>query len=97
MGDYFPAQDAFAIESQGIVRDRTKEHLGSSDVVIAAMFRTVLKAIKQVQDGSEAPGLIRSNPKEYLADFVCFEGPVGDDEDGPSYCRKVLAGRRAAE
>jgi phenylpropionate dioxygenase-like ring-hydroxylating dioxygenase large terminal subunit len=97
MGDYFPAQDAFAIESQGVMRDRAKDHLGSTDIVITATFRTLLKAIKQIQDGGDAPGLIRGNPTEYLADFVCFEGPIGDDEDGASYCRKVLASRAAAE
>jgi phenylpropionate dioxygenase-like ring-hydroxylating dioxygenase large terminal subunit len=97
MGDYFPAQDAFAIETQGQIRDRTKENLGSSDVVIASMSRTLLKAIKQMQGGGEAPGLIRHNPKEFLADFVCFEGPIAADEDGPSYCRKAMAGTTKAE
>jgi hypothetical protein len=91
MGDYFPAHDAFAIETQGEVRDRTKENLGSTDIVIASMFRTLLKAIKQMQDGGEAPGLIRGNPKEFLADFVCFEGPISDDENGPSYVRRIMA------
>ncbi len=97
MGDYFPAQDAFAIESQGAIRDRTREYLGSSDVVIVAMFRTLLKAIQQMQAGGEAPGLIHGNPQTYLADFICFEGPIQDDEDGPSHCRRVLAGTTAAE
>ena len=97
MGDYFPAQDAFAIETQGVIRDRTKEHLGSTDIVIAAMTRTLLKAIQQVQAGGEAPGLIRKNPKEYLADFCCFEGPIENTEDGPSTCRKLLNAAKAAE
>jgi hypothetical protein len=97
MGDYFPAQDAFAIETQGAIRDRTKENLGSTDIVIASMTRTLLKAIKHVQEGGEAPGLIRQNPKEFLDDFICFEGPISDDEDGPSYCRKARAGTTAAQ
>ena len=97
MGEYFPAQDAFAIETQGAIRDRTKEHLGSTDIVIAAMTRTLLKAIEQVMDGKEAPGLLRSSPKDFLADFVCGEGPIGDDEDGPTYARRALAGTVAAE
>ncbi|MFN4281367.1 MAG: Rieske 2Fe-2S domain-containing protein [Alphaproteobacteria bacterium] len=97
MGEYFPAQDAFAIETQGAIRDRTTENLGSTDVVIASMFRTLLKAIQQMQDGGEAPGLIRRSPKEFLADFVCYEGPIPADEDGPSYSRKLLAGATAAE
>ncbi len=95
MGEYFPAQDAFAIETQGVIRDRTTENLGSTDIVIASMFRTLLKAIQQMQDGKEAPGLVRD--KNYLSDFVCFEGPIAETEDGPSQCRKLLAAKTAAE
>jgi phenylpropionate dioxygenase-like ring-hydroxylating dioxygenase large terminal subunit len=91
MGDYFPAHDSFAIETQGAIRDRTKEHLGATDIVIAAMTRTLLKAIAQVQEGKEAPGLLRVSPKDFLADFVCFEGPINDDEDGPTCARRLLA------
>ena len=97
MGDYFPAQDAFAIETQGVIRDRTKENLGQSDIVIAAMTRTLLRAIQQMQAGGEAPGLIRGNPKDFLTDFVCFEGPIGDDEDGPTHVRRIMTGTTAAE
>ncbi|HTI86895.1 MAG TPA: hypothetical protein VL966_09850, partial [Alphaproteobacteria bacterium] len=96
MGDYFPAHDSFAIETQGAIRDRTKEHLGATDIVIAAMTRTLLKAIAQVQEGKEAPGLLRTSPKDFLADFVCFEGPINDDEDGPTYARRILAGTSSA-
>ena len=97
MGEYFPAQDAFAIESQGAIRDRTREHLGSTDIVIAAVQRMLLKAIAQIQDGGEAPGLIRSDPKGILTDFICFEGPISEDEDGPTYCRRLMSGTAAAE
>jgi phenylpropionate dioxygenase-like ring-hydroxylating dioxygenase large terminal subunit len=97
MGDYFPAQDAFAIESQGAIRDRTREYLGSSDVVIVSVTRTLLRAIEQMQHGGEAPGVIHGNPQNYLADFTCFECPIGDDEDGPGYCRRIMAGTSAAE
>jgi phenylpropionate dioxygenase-like ring-hydroxylating dioxygenase large terminal subunit len=97
MGEYFPAQDAFAIETQGAIRDRSREHLGSTDVVIAAVQRMLLKAIAQVQEGKDAPGLIRSNPKEIMANFVCFEGPIEGHEDGPSYCRRLMSSATAAE
>lgn len=96
MGEYFPAQDTFAIETQGAIRDRTKEYLGSTDIVIAAVTRTLLKAIAQVQEGQEAPGLLRNSPKDFLADFVCSEGPIEDHEDGPSYARRILNAKSAA-
>ena len=97
MGLHFPSQDAFAIETQGAIQNRTNEHLGSSDVVITAVRRTLLKALKQVQEGKEAPGLIRSASQGFYPDFICTSGYINDDEDGPRYVRRVLGGGAAAE
>jgi phthalate 4,5-dioxygenase oxygenase subunit len=97
MGLYFPAQDAFAIETQGAIQDRTKEHLGSTDIVIIGVRKALLKAIKQMQDGGEAPWLQRNATDNAFADFICTSGYIEDDEDGPSFCRRVLAGKAAAE
>jgi hypothetical protein len=50
-----------------------------------------------VQAGGEAPGLIRGNPKDVMANFVCFEGPIGDDEDPRAYGRRVMSAIAPAE
>jgi phenylpropionate dioxygenase-like ring-hydroxylating dioxygenase large terminal subunit len=97
MGMHFPSQDAFAIETQGAIQDRTKENLGSSDIVIASVRRILLRAIKQVQEGKEAPGLIRAQAKNPFDDFVCAASYIEEHEDGPSYCRRVLASKAGAE
>ena len=97
MGLHFPSQDAFAIETQGTVQDRTREHLGSTDIVITAVRRTLLKAIEQVQEGKEAPGLLREASQNPFTDFVCTSGYIEDHEDGPSFCRRVLSAKTAAE
>jgi phthalate 4,5-dioxygenase oxygenase subunit len=47
--------DQWAVESMGAIQDRTKEHLGSSDKVIIANRRTLLKAIETVRDGGRPP------------------------------------------
>ena len=47
--------DQWAVESMGAIQDRTREHLGSSDKVIMANRRTLLKAIQTVQDGGTPP------------------------------------------
>ena len=97
MGEYFPAQDAFAIETQGAIRDRTKENLGSTDMVIVSVRRALLNAIKQVQEGKPAPGQIRNRAEGFFRDFICTSVFIEDDEDGPSFCRRALAGIAAAE
>ena len=48
--------DQWAVESMGAIQDRTREHLGTSDKVIMANRRTLLKAIETVQAGGVAPG-----------------------------------------
>ncbi|MES2940383.1 MAG: Rieske 2Fe-2S domain-containing protein [Pseudomonadota bacterium] len=48
--------DQWAVESMGAIQDRTREHLGSSDKVIMANRRMLLKAIDDVQAGRPAPG-----------------------------------------
>ena len=49
--------DQWAVESMGPIQDRTREHLGTSDKVIMANRRTLLKAIEAVQSGGAAPGV----------------------------------------
>lgn len=95
MGDYFPAQDAFAVETQGRIQDRMKEHLGSTDIVISGIRRMLLDAIKTMEEGGSAPGVIRDEANNPFADFVCTSGFIEDHEDGPAYCRRLLAERSA--
>jgi phenylpropionate dioxygenase-like ring-hydroxylating dioxygenase large terminal subunit len=50
-------QDRAIQESMGAIADRTLERLGTTDRAIINARRTLLKAIKTVQDGGEPPGL----------------------------------------
>ena len=47
--------DQWAVESMGPIQDRTREHLGTSDKVIMANRRMLIKAIEQVQAGAQPP------------------------------------------
>jgi hypothetical protein len=47
--------DQWAVESMGQIQDRTREHLGTSDKVIMANRRTLLKAIETVRAGGVPP------------------------------------------
>jgi phthalate 4,5-dioxygenase oxygenase subunit len=49
--------DQWAVESMGPVQDRSREHLGTTDKVIMANRRALLKAISTVQEGGVAPGI----------------------------------------
>jgi hypothetical protein len=90
LGRYIPAHDAYAIETQGRIQDRTREHLGSTDIVIIEVRKALLGAIKQMQEGAEAPGLLRDPKENQFPDFICTSDYIEDGEDGPAYCRRTL-------
>jgi len=48
-------QDAAVTESMGPIYDRTQEHLGTTDVAVIHMRRTLIKLAKQLQQGIEPP------------------------------------------
>lgn len=52
-------QDAASQESMGSIQDRSREHLGSSDVgIIAARQRLLAAAVALANDGVEPPGVL---------------------------------------
>lgn len=59
-GGDFLADDGFATQTAGPIQDRTQEHLGYTDKGIMAARRALLKAVRDVQAGREAPGTART-------------------------------------
>jgi len=55
--DDINVHDQWACESMGDIQDRTREHLGTTDKVIMANRRMLLKAIDTVQAGGLPPGV----------------------------------------
>ena len=55
MGHDINVHDQWAVESQGPIQDRTREHLGQSDKAISAYRRMLIEAIGQAQAGERPP------------------------------------------
>lgn len=49
------AQDAMVTESAGPIADRTREHLGSSDIAVVAMRRTLIERAMACAESGQAP------------------------------------------
>lgn len=64
-------QDIAAWVGQGVIADRTEEHLGKSDMGIVKMRRAFERAIKDVDEGHDPMGLIRDPEKNR-----CVELPI---------------------
>ena len=59
MGFDINVHDQWAVESQGRIQDRTREHLGTTDKAIVAYRRMLLSAIGQVANGEQAADVAR--------------------------------------
>ena len=86
--------DQWAVESMGAIQDRTQEHLGSSDKVIMAHRRTLLKAIQTVQDGGTPPMVLTAEQAAAL------RGPdtmdcIAPAQDWPAFWQQAAAAKRA--
>ncbi len=55
MGHDINVHDQFAVESQGAIHDRTREHLGQADRAIATYRRMLLDAIDKAERGETLP------------------------------------------
>ena len=74
----FRSQDAMATETAGPIYDRTREHLGSTDIALIRMHRQLLRAAKGLADGEQPPALGGSG------DFRAIRGAekiLADGED----------------
>ncbi|WP_124082145.1 aromatic ring-hydroxylating dioxygenase subunit alpha [Pigmentiphaga humi] len=77
MGHDINVHDQWAVESQGRIQDRTREHLGSTDKGIVAYRRLLLDAIDHAEKGERALMMIDETQAGTLT------GPPSIDGIGP--------------
>jgi phenylpropionate dioxygenase-like ring-hydroxylating dioxygenase large terminal subunit len=78
MGEDINVHDQWAVESQGRIQDRTREHLGQSDKAIIAYRRLLLTAIDEAAAGGR-PMMVLDQ-----AAACGIRGPMTMDGIGPS-------------
>ena len=74
----FGIQDCGIQESMGPISDRTREHLGTSDIHLIQLRRYMLRAIKTMEAGGDLPG---SNPDSYRVRSSIVQLPPGKTFD----------------
>jgi hypothetical protein len=94
MGFDINVHDQWAVESMGPIQDRTKEHLGRSDVAITRYRRMLRAAIEKVQKG-ETDGLPMSDAPERVRGPVAIDA-IGPTDGGDRIWREADAARRSA-
>jgi len=94
MGEDINVHDQWAVESQGRIQDRTREHLGTTDKVIVAFRVLLLEQIRKAGRGE------RTLLQLAAAEAASVSGPGTVDGIGPSgewdsYWRRADAQRRS--
>jgi hypothetical protein len=79
MGNDINVHDQWAVESQGPIQDRTREHLGSTDKGIITYRRMLLRAIESTQAGEGAPMLIDATQAAALTGPPSIDG-IGEGD-----------------
>jgi len=93
MGDDINVHDQWAVESQGPIQDRTREHLGTTDKGIIAYRRMLVKAIESTLAGEGAPMLPDASQAKALTGPPSIDG-IGDASDPEGYWQGADLERR---
>jgi Phenylpropionate dioxygenase and related ring-hydroxylating dioxygenases, large terminal subunit len=93
MGMDINVHDQWAVESQGPIQDRTREHLGQTDKGISAYRRLLLKAIEQVEKGERPMMAPDATQAAGLVGPVTVDG-IGPTEGWDAYWRAADEARR---
>jgi len=80
MGPNFHDHDSFAVESQGVIADRSIEHLGATDRAVTAMRRVLSRAVDDVESGND-PLMAKRDGGDPLADFVTLSATIPKTTD----------------
>lgn len=80
MGFDINVHDQWAIESQGPIQDRTREHLGTTDKGIMAYRRLLLKAIDDHERGATPLMVLSAEEAEKLVGPASIDGVSANDE-----------------
>jgi hypothetical protein len=93
MGFDINVHDQWAVESQGRVHDRSREYLGTSDRIIVAYRRLLLKAIEQAARGERPPMALDPAAAQAVRGPVTVDG-IGPALDWQRYWREYDGARR---
>jgi phthalate 4,5-dioxygenase oxygenase subunit len=89
MGHYFGSHDLFAVQSQGAILDRTREHLGTTDIPVVKARRMLLDGIRAVQKGKAPPLDLRSPNENVFNDLLVLSAMLQPGQTPEAYCREV--------
>jgi phenylpropionate dioxygenase-like ring-hydroxylating dioxygenase large terminal subunit len=94
MGPIFMVHDACATETMGPIYDRSREHLGVSDMTVIAVRKFLLKAARAAAAGIEPPHIIRIAAQNDVRHVACIATQIPASRDPVQYVVDALKSDR---
>ena len=94
IGHAFQAQDACVIEGAGVIQDRTKEHLVTSDKAIVAERKLLLKAIQDVKQDRDPLHVVRDSSKNEFSHLAVISEVTEKSSDIKALVQKKIEEQR---
>jgi hypothetical protein len=88
---YFAGQDLCVTEGAGPVQDRSREHLTAADAPIVTGRKLLARAIRDVQEGRDPPGIVRDSALSRFSTIVATSAILPESVSWKDYCRKLIA------
>jgi hypothetical protein len=95
MGEDINVHDQWAVESQGRIQDRTREHLGTTDKAIVALRKLLIGEIKKAGNGERTLMQLDAGEAARITGPATVDG-IGPADSWEDYWRSVDSRRRAA-
>ena len=90
LGKNFVIHDSCATESMGPRYDRSREHLGVSDITVIAVRKRLLKIVRGLQAGHEPPHCIMTPEQNDLRQIGCIVTTIPSSIDPKRHIAEVL-------
>ncbi|MBM2810567.1 MAG: Rieske 2Fe-2S protein [Chloroflexi bacterium] len=97
LGRAFQAQDMCATEGEGPIQDRTQEHLGRTDVAVAAGRTLLLAAMDAVEAGDDPLHVLRAPNRPEVPTLIARGDMLPDADDWRHYWERIPATTRLAD
>jgi len=88
LGTNFLDHDGWAVETQGPIEDRTREHIATTDKAIVAARKLLLKGIEDVRQGKDPLHVIRAPSSNDFSHLFVRHEVVPSSLDWKTYWKR---------
>ncbi len=90
VGKAFVIHDSCATETMAPRYDRSKEHLGISDITVIALRKRLLGIVRALDTGGEPPHLIRKPEQNDMRHIACIVTTIRSSTDPKQHIAELL-------